>query len=140
MGCWHDVLLVNHLSLFLMVCVCLQPGTHLQPGSGCVPCHCNSFGSKSFDCSESGQCRCQPGVTGQKCDRCAPGHFNFQEGGCTRKTPDLFSFTFQELLQNKWYIWCFKYTQRLTDVYIHTLKHTQVDYITIYVLEDAPAF
>ncbi|XP_060740347.1 laminin subunit alpha-2 isoform X3 [Tachysurus vachellii] len=59
------------------------PGTHMQPGSGCVPCHCNSFGSKSFDCSESGQCRCQPGVTGQKCDRCAPGHFNFQEGGCT---------------------------------------------------------
>ncbi|XP_058247538.1 laminin subunit alpha-2 isoform X3 [Hemibagrus wyckioides] len=59
------------------------PGTHLQPGSGCVPCHCNSFGSKSFDCSESGQCRCQPGVTGQKCDRCTPGHFNFQEGGCT---------------------------------------------------------
>ncbi|KAK3506985.1 hypothetical protein QTP70_034266 [Hemibagrus guttatus] len=60
-----------------------EPGTHLQPGSGCVPCHCNSFGSKSFDCSESGQCRCQPGVTGQKCDRCAPGQFNFQEGGCT---------------------------------------------------------
>ncbi|XP_060769556.1 laminin subunit alpha-2 [Neoarius graeffei] len=59
------------------------PGTHMQAGSGCVPCHCNSFGSKSFDCSESGQCRCQPGVTGQKCDRCAPGHFNFQEGGCT---------------------------------------------------------
>uniref|UniRef100_A0A8C2J0V6 Laminin subunit alpha 2 n=1 Tax=Cyprinus carpio TaxID=7962 RepID=A0A8C2J0V6_CYPCA len=50
---------------------------------GCVPCHCNSFGSKSFDCDESGQCRCQPGVTGQKCDRCAPGHFSFQEGGCT---------------------------------------------------------
>ncbi len=34
---------------------------------------------------ESGQCRCQPGVMGQKCDRCAPGHFSFQEGGCTRK-------------------------------------------------------
>lgn len=30
--------------------------------------------------------------------------------------------------------------QRLTDVYIHTLKHTQVDYITVYVLEDTPAF
>uniref|UniRef100_A0A8B9LNT4 Basement membrane-specific heparan sulfate proteoglycan core protein n=1 Tax=Astyanax mexicanus TaxID=7994 RepID=A0A8B9LNT4_ASTMX len=55
---------------------------HMLPG-GCVPCNCNSFGSKSFDCGENGQCRCQPGVTGQKCDRCAPGHFNFQEGGCT---------------------------------------------------------
>uniref|UniRef100_A0A671XHD0 Basement membrane-specific heparan sulfate proteoglycan core protein n=1 Tax=Sparus aurata TaxID=8175 RepID=A0A671XHD0_SPAAU len=49
----------------------------------CVPCHCNSFGSKSFDCDENGQCRCQPGVTGPKCDRCARGYFNFQEGGCT---------------------------------------------------------
>uniref|UniRef100_A0A8C9T8C6 Basement membrane-specific heparan sulfate proteoglycan core protein n=1 Tax=Scleropages formosus TaxID=113540 RepID=A0A8C9T8C6_SCLFO len=52
-------------------------------GRGCVPCHCNSFGSKSFDCDERGQCRCQPGVTGLKCDRCARGYFNFQEGGCT---------------------------------------------------------
>ncbi|XP_062857847.1 laminin subunit alpha-2 [Trichomycterus rosablanca] len=60
-----------------------MPGTHMQPGSGCLPCHCNSFGSKSFDCSETGKCQCQPGVAGQKCDRCAPGHFNFQEGGCT---------------------------------------------------------
>ncbi|XP_051500882.1 laminin subunit alpha-2 [Myxocyprinus asiaticus] len=58
-------------------------GTHMQGSQGCVPCHCNSFGSKSFDCDESGQCRCQPGVTGQKCDRCASGHFGFQEGGCT---------------------------------------------------------
>uniref|UniRef100_A0A8D2ZGH0 Laminin subunit alpha 2 n=1 Tax=Scophthalmus maximus TaxID=52904 RepID=A0A8D2ZGH0_SCOMX len=49
----------------------------------CVPCHCNSFGSKSFDCDETGQCRCQPGVSGPKCDRCSRGFFNFQEGGCT---------------------------------------------------------
>ncbi|XP_035384872.1 laminin subunit alpha-2-like isoform X4 [Electrophorus electricus] len=59
------------------------PETHMQAGRGCVPCHCNSFGSKSFDCNESGQCLCQPGVAGLKCDRCAHGHFNFQEGGCT---------------------------------------------------------
>ncbi|KAM4040964.1 laminin subunit alpha-2 isoform 3-T3 [Anomaloglossus baeobatrachus] len=50
---------------------------------GCVPCNCNSFGSKSFDCDDSGQCRCQPGVKGDKCDRCARGYFDFQEGGCT---------------------------------------------------------
>ncbi|KAG9347470.1 hypothetical protein JZ751_005037 [Albula glossodonta] len=56
---------------------------NMQPARGCVPCNCNSFGSKSFDCGEAGQCRCQPGVMGQKCDRCSPGHFNFQEGGCT---------------------------------------------------------
>ncbi|XP_049913534.1 laminin subunit alpha-2 isoform X1 [Epinephelus moara] len=60
------------------------PQTHgISTGGACVPCHCNSFGSKSFDCDETGQCRCQPGVTGPKCDRCARGFFNFQEGGCT---------------------------------------------------------
>ncbi|XP_039603409.1 laminin subunit alpha-2 isoform X4 [Polypterus senegalus] len=59
-------------------------GTYnLQPSRGCVPCNCNSFGSKSFDCDENGQCICQPGVTGQKCDHCAVGYYNFQEGGCT---------------------------------------------------------
>ncbi|KAM7367692.1 hypothetical protein PAMP_013975 [Pampus punctatissimus] len=61
-----------------------MPQTHgITTGGQCVPCHCNSFGSKSFDCDETGQCRCQPGVTGPKCDRCSQGFFNFQEGGCT---------------------------------------------------------
>uniref|UniRef100_A0A8C9W1A7 Basement membrane-specific heparan sulfate proteoglycan core protein n=1 Tax=Scleropages formosus TaxID=113540 RepID=A0A8C9W1A7_SCLFO len=62
---------------------CMPSTFGIQQGRGCVPCHCNSFGSKSFDCDERGQCRCQPGVTGLKCDRCARGYFNFQEGGCT---------------------------------------------------------
>ncbi|XP_026197124.1 laminin subunit alpha-2 isoform X3 [Anabas testudineus] len=61
-----------------------MPQTHgINTGGVCVPCHCNSFGSKSFDCDEMGQCRCQPGVIGPKCDRCSRGFFNFQEGGCT---------------------------------------------------------
>ncbi|XP_053879086.1 laminin subunit alpha-2 isoform X6 [Malaclemys terrapin pileata] len=60
------------------------PGTFgLQSSRGCVPCNCNSFGSKSFDCDENGQCHCQPGVAGKKCDRCAHGFYNFEEGGCT---------------------------------------------------------
>ncbi|XP_073483348.1 laminin subunit alpha-2 isoform X3 [Aquarana catesbeiana] len=50
---------------------------------GCVPCNCNSFGSKSFDCDDNGQCHCQPGVAGDKCDHCARGYYDFQEGGCT---------------------------------------------------------
>lgn len=62
-----------------------QPETFgLQSSRGCVPCNCNSFGSKSFDCDGNGQCYCQPGVTGKKCDRCAHGFYNFEEGGCTR--------------------------------------------------------
>ncbi|XP_044280734.1 laminin subunit alpha-2 isoform X5 [Varanus komodoensis] len=60
------------------------PGTFgVQSSRGCVPCHCNSFGSKSFDCDETGQCHCQPGVGGKKCDRCAHGFYGFEEGGCT---------------------------------------------------------
>uniref|UniRef100_A0A671XJM5 Basement membrane-specific heparan sulfate proteoglycan core protein n=1 Tax=Sparus aurata TaxID=8175 RepID=A0A671XJM5_SPAAU len=62
---------------------CMPQMHGIATGGVCVPCHCNSFGSKSFDCDENGQCRCQPGVTGPKCDRCARGYFNFQEGGCT---------------------------------------------------------
>ncbi|XP_061668188.1 laminin subunit alpha-2 [Syngnathoides biaculeatus] len=62
---------------------CMAQTFGLATGGQCVPCHCNSFGSKSFDCDENGQCRCQPGVTGPKCDRCSRGFFNFQEGGCT---------------------------------------------------------
>uniref|UniRef100_A0A8C8SQH7 Laminin subunit alpha 2 n=1 Tax=Pelusios castaneus TaxID=367368 RepID=A0A8C8SQH7_9SAUR len=50
---------------------------------GCVPCNCDSFGSKSFDCDENGQCHCQPGIAGKKCDRCAHGFYNFEEGGCS---------------------------------------------------------
>ncbi|XP_039180622.1 laminin subunit alpha-2 isoform X7 [Crotalus tigris] len=55
----------------------------VQSSRGCVPCNCNSFGSKSFDCNETGQCLCQPGVGGKKCDHCAHGFYDFEEGGCT---------------------------------------------------------
>lgn len=83
---WLYVQLDSLQSLCLSIIVCLQPQTHgITTGGQCVPCHCNSFGSKSFDCDENGQCRCQPGVTGPKCDRCSRGFFMFQEGGCTRK-------------------------------------------------------
>uniref|UniRef100_A0A674B6M8 Laminin, alpha 2 n=1 Tax=Salmo trutta TaxID=8032 RepID=A0A674B6M8_SALTR len=55
----------------------------IQSRGGCVPSKCDTFRSKSFDCNKSAQYQCQTGVTGPKCDQCAPGHFNFQEGGCT---------------------------------------------------------
>ncbi|XP_042651874.1 laminin subunit alpha-2 isoform X2 [Tyto alba] len=63
--------------------ICKPETFGLQSSSGCIPCNCNSFGSKSFDCDGDGQCYCQPGVTGKKCDRCAHGFYNFEEGGCT---------------------------------------------------------
>lgn len=91
--CWI-VWIVSPRSLHLssapvtVMCLSLLQAQHhgITTGGVCTPCHCNSFGSKSFDCDENGQCRCQPGVTAPKCDRCARGFFNFQEGGCTRKS------------------------------------------------------
>ncbi|CAF3518338.1 unnamed protein product [Rotaria socialis] len=50
----------------------------------CLPCACNSIGSESAQCATNGQCRCKPGVVGDKCDQCAPFHYNFGLNGCTR--------------------------------------------------------
>ncbi|KAF3850087.1 hypothetical protein F7725_019806 [Dissostichus mawsoni] len=62
-----------------------MPQTHgISTGGVCVPCHCNSFGSKSSTvmkpCSHvgnncdtnTGQCICPPNTIGERCDHCAP--------------------------------------------------------------------
>ena len=46
--------------------------------AGCEPCHCDPLGSYNMSCGvESGQCHCRPGVTGRRCDTCAPLHYGF---------------------------------------------------------------
>ncbi|GAB1285544.1 Laminin subunit gamma-2 [Apodemus speciosus] len=56
----------------------------------CLPCNCHSkdsvhlLGSLSAGCDNSGQCRCKPGVTGHRCDRCHPGFHMLTDAGCTR--------------------------------------------------------
>lgn len=42
-----------------------------------------SIGSENAQCETNGQCRCKPGVIGDKCDQCAPYHYNFGPSGCT---------------------------------------------------------
>ncbi|KAK0397427.1 hypothetical protein QR680_002123 [Steinernema hermaphroditum] len=43
-----------------------------------LPCDCNPQGAKKFCCEEyGGQCQCKENVIGRKCDRCAPGYYNF---------------------------------------------------------------
>lgn len=45
-----------------------------------LSCDCVAQGSESFQCEQyGGQCKCKPGVIGRRCERCAPGYYNFPE-------------------------------------------------------------
>ncbi|KAG7211484.1 hypothetical protein KM043_010758 [Ampulex compressa] len=55
----------------------------------CVACNCNEIGSRSLQCNSEGKCQCKPGVTGDKCDRCAANFYNFGSLGCTSCKCDL---------------------------------------------------
>lgn len=48
----------------------------------CIDCQCNHFGAESLQCDPTGKCRCKPGVIGEKCDRCAPYHYELSITGC----------------------------------------------------------
>ncbi|XP_067382208.1 laminin subunit alpha-5 isoform X2 [Channa argus] len=48
----------------------------------CTKCNCSPCGTESCD-PHTGQCRCKPGVTGPRCDRCEDGSFGFDScSGC----------------------------------------------------------
>jgi len=58
---------------------------------GCLECSCNPDGVKNatedMSCNkETGQCNCQDNVTGQQCDKCAPGYYGFPN--CQKCTCD----------------------------------------------------
>ncbi|CAD5229337.1 unnamed protein product [Bursaphelenchus okinawaensis] len=54
-----------------------------RPGErGCTACNCNPLGSESEQCDEQGQCTCKPGVTGERCDQCKNGFYDFSASGC----------------------------------------------------------
>lgn len=64
-------------------CVSGTAGLSAELPEGCSTCNCNPVGSLSSACDlETGQCSCQSGVTGLKCDQCADGFFGFSETGC----------------------------------------------------------
>lgn len=54
----------------------------------CRDCGCNPVGSESLQCDSLGICKCKPGVTGDKCDRCASNFYDLTETGCKPCTCD----------------------------------------------------
>ncbi|RNA00650.1 Laminin subunit gamma-1, partial [Brachionus plicatilis] len=53
-----------------------------QQDNECIDCQCHPEGSVSLQCNPDGQCACKPGVVGDKCDRCAPNHYDLTQDGC----------------------------------------------------------
>ena len=41
-----------------------------------------ALGSKQLQCAPDGKCECKPGVSGEKCDKCAANYWNFDYTGC----------------------------------------------------------
>ena len=59
-------------------------------------CGCDEVGAESDGCDLiTGQCECKRGVTGLKCDQCAPNHWGLSENGC--KGIDLLNKAFRML-------------------------------------------
>ena len=48
---------------------------HIRQMLFLLACGCYSNGSSSIDCSSSGECACNPGYTGDKCDSCDEGYY-----------------------------------------------------------------
>lgn len=62
---------------------CSCKANHYIRGGRCIPCNCYSYGSVSPQCdTETGACKCQPGVSGQKCDKCSHGFAELTSTGC----------------------------------------------------------
>nr|XP_051697376.1 laminin subunit gamma-2 isoform X2 [Oryctolagus cuniculus] len=69
-----------------------HPGFHTLTEAGCSqdqrpgpPCDCDPAGT-ARPC-EAGRCVCKPAVTGERCDRCRPGHYHLEPNnpeGCTQ--------------------------------------------------------
>lgn len=60
-----------------------------QHDNECIDCQCHPEGSVSLQCNPDGQCSCKPGVVGDKCDRCAPNHYDLGKNGCKMCMCDL---------------------------------------------------
>ena len=64
--------------------VCSCQANHFIKGGKCQPCNCYTYGSLSQQCDiDTGSCKCIPGVSGHKCDKCSHGFAELTSNGCT---------------------------------------------------------
>ncbi|XP_031551742.1 laminin subunit alpha-5-like [Actinia tenebrosa] len=84
-GCWVNATSIVATNQSLPVCENVTFSVMTEVLDGALPCQCNSVGSipNTFCDKQGGQCQCKPGVTGQSCDQCMPGYYNFTSEGCT---------------------------------------------------------
>ena len=62
---------------------CLSGYFDISSGTGCRECGCSATGAVGSECNvTSGQCECQPGVTGQTCNACQQDFYGFSDQGC----------------------------------------------------------
>ena len=40
-------------------------------------CKCSEDGAVDSSCDDAGMCTCKSQISGDKCDKCLPGHFNY---------------------------------------------------------------
>uniref|UniRef100_A0A8C3IVW1 Laminin subunit alpha 3 n=1 Tax=Chrysemys picta bellii TaxID=8478 RepID=A0A8C3IVW1_CHRPI len=62
---------------------CERQFFNYHPLVGCETCNCSSRGIVNVanpECDKNnGQCKCRPGITGRRCDRCSPGSYSFPD-------------------------------------------------------------
>ena len=42
-----------------------------------LDCKCSEDGAVDSSCDDTGICTCKGQISGDKCDKCLPGHYNF---------------------------------------------------------------
>ncbi len=91
---------LRHVDTLLRV---LQFGTFgFDRGQGCEQCDC-AIGASTTECDPySGQCQCQLGVQGRRCEECQPGYWNYGASGCERESIcDMWHWQTQKLVRGK---------------------------------------
>ena len=62
---------------------CIIPLINYTTCTGCERCNCDNTGSVNASCDiGTGNCYCQPGVGGRRCDQCMQFYYGFSTTGC----------------------------------------------------------